>query len=388
MAKAQLLAQPFSEQTFSEALGGMFSGDGVQKIIISSAYANENGVDQIASALGATSAVKEAYIGVRNGVTTAQSISRLMAEDVDVYCVDTASAACLYHPKVYCTLGKGWAKMLLGSANCTFSGLMNNIETCILLDLDFELEEDYKVYSDYVEFCESLRERYPQNCFRITSTRQLIGMIRSGLIIDSRFQREWRGMGVAKPGAQDETPRIGLKFHYPRARSSGHQKVVGGQSCNLSAAIAPIPVKGGVVWVKKNLPSGDLQLLNTRGHATGVLRLTQAGYRIDGRTIDQTTYFRDCVFADLEWHSDERTPSKEIAWADFEIIVKGVARGKYRLKVGHNPQWEAGQNNYTTGLHWGDARETIQHESLIGGTLSMYAPAGPGLPYVLELDSD
>ncbi|KPX16211.1 Uncharacterized protein ALO71_02786 [Pseudomonas amygdali pv. dendropanacis] len=50
-----------------------------------------------------------------------------------------------------------------------------------------------------------------------------------------------------------------------------------------------------MVWEKKNIPRGDLQLL-TKSNASGVLRLTQAGYG-----IDQATYFRNTVFAKLNW---------------------------------------------------------------------------------------
>ena len=130
------------------------------------------------------------------------------------------------------------------------------------------------------------------------------------------------------------------------------------------------------VWEKINLPRGDLQLLKD-SHASGVLRLTQSNYG-----IDQTTYFRDTVFVNLPWF---QVDGKEMAVANFDLIIDGESFGVFRLELSHKPSWESNQDNYTTGLHWGSALPAIQKESLIGKTLTMYKAQGESYGYQLSI---
>lgn len=117
------------------------------------------------------------------------------------------------------------------------------------------------------------------------------------------------------------------------------------------------------VWQKENLPPGDLQLLEA-SHASGVLRLTQANNQ-----IDQTTYFRNVVFSQLNWINIH---GKEMASANFNLVIDGKVTGIFNLDISHKPSWESNQSNYTTGLHWGQALPHIKNDALIGKTLILY----------------
>ncbi|GGE91310.1 hypothetical protein [Pseudoalteromonas gelatinilytica] len=127
-----------------------------------------------------------------------------------------------------------------------------------------------------------------------------------------------------------------------------------------------------VVWRKNNLPTGDLQLLS-QGHSSGVLRLTQAGYTVNGSSIDQTEYFRNFVFSQLAWRSID---GKEMASAQFNLRIEGQELGIFNLEISHKPSWESGQNNYTTGLHWGTATKHIQRNDLVGKSLTLSKISG------------
>ncbi|HIF9462947.1 TPA: hypothetical protein ACX6SH_003523 [Photobacterium damselae] len=130
------------------------------------------------------------------------------------------------------------------------------------------------------------------------------------------------------------------------------------------------------MWIKTNLPQGDLQLL-TSCHPSGVLRLTQSHYG-----IDQTTYFRNTVFGNLSWRLID---DKEMARANFKIVTQGNDRGVFGLNISHKPSWESNQNNYTTGLHWGDAVNVIQDHSLVGKTLTLYKARNESYDYLIEI---
>lgn len=130
------------------------------------------------------------------------------------------------------------------------------------------------------------------------------------------------------------------------------------------------------LWVKTDLPLGDLQLL-TSCNASGVLRLTQSSYG-----IDQTTYFRNTVFGKLTWDSIN---GKEMASAKFKIFTQGIDRGVFNLDISYKQSWESNQNNYTTGLHWGDAVNVIQDHSLVGKTLTLYEALNEDYDYLIDI---
>jgi hypothetical protein len=131
------------------------------------------------------------------------------------------------------------------------------------------------------------------------------------------------------------------------------------------------------VWEKADLPRGDLQLLDTC-HPSGVLRLTQSNYG-----IDQTTYFRDIVFSNLTWRT---VYNKEMAAAAFNLVINGQHRGVFNLEISHKPSWESNQNNYTTGLHWGDAVNVIQDNQLAGRTLTLYKADNENFDYQIVIN--
>ncbi|MFW1954493.1 hypothetical protein ACG91D_02675 [Acinetobacter guillouiae] len=130
------------------------------------------------------------------------------------------------------------------------------------------------------------------------------------------------------------------------------------------------------VWKKENLPTGDLQLLEN-SNASGVLRLTQASYK-----IDQTTYFRNQVFYNLNWQPID---GKEMASANFKLVINGKNHGTFYLEISHKPSWESNQNNYTTGLHWGTALSSVQNSSLIGKTLTLYQATNESYDFLIDI---
>ncbi|MCF8248744.1 MAG: hypothetical protein K9J37_02470 [Saprospiraceae bacterium] len=148
------------------------------------------------------------------------------------------------------------------------------------------------------------------------------------------------------------------------------------------AAGAKVPsTLGELVWAKYNLPKSDVQIPAREGtNPTGGIRLTQADYLVDGKAIDQTTYFRN-VFGDFKWKIASQAPYVEVALVPFEITIKGKFIGKFNLEIRHKPSGEAGQGNYTTSISWGEAGEEIREAYLVGANLELYRPSKKGEPF-------
>ena len=122
------------------------------------------------------------------------------------------------------------------------------------------------------------------------------------------------------------------------------------------------------VWKKKNLPKSDCQQPSDGSNPTGNLRLSQAGYKVDGKKIDQTKYFRNDVFGDCDW---EKTKNGEKTSIKATIEINDIKEGDYCLKVTHEPHRESDQDNVTTILHWGDANKLITSNDLTGKDLTL-----------------
>ena len=121
----------------------------LKSLILSSAFANSAGVAAVAAALAPLENKCRAFIGVRNGSTTAQSLAELLSLGVEVYGVDTAMRARIFHAKLYLGVGEDRARAIIGSANLTHAGLHNNIETGADIKLDLSDPVD-KVFADVV----------------------------------------------------------------------------------------------------------------------------------------------------------------------------------------------------------------------------------------------
>ena len=121
------------------------------------------------------------------------------------------------------------------------------------------------------------------------------------------------------------------------------------------------------VWEKRNLPKSDTQQPSEKSNPTCNLRLSQAGYKVDGQKIDQTTYFRNEVFSECKW---EKTEKGEKTYIPVELEINGKSYGEYKLKVTHELHRESNQDNVTTILHWEDAIQALTENDVTGEDLT------------------
>lgn len=362
---------------------GLLAEPWISSVILSSAFANTNGVAEIAPSLRALGNRCKVFIGARNGSTTAQAIAGLLATGVDVYLVDTAMRARIFHPKVFMARGHGLARILMGSANLTHAGLFNNIEAGASIELNLADPSDAAFLDTFSAGFQTLEAAHPEHCFAIQSGRQIVTLLREGVLEDERKPTATSALGAGKLGPNTSKKRINLPFKVPqnRTRTRRPQAPVAAPGTVMSV----MPQYGALLWAKPNLPTSDLQQL-TQGNNPGVLRLTQARFEVNGQRINQATYFRNAVFGALAWGVDPNDPGKEMADVAVSLVIAGVYVGDFELHLSHKPAWAAGQANYTTGLHWDDAADHIRKPGLIGRTLRLFAPSLPGGRYVIEID--
>ncbi|UVO54406.1 phospholipase D family protein [Sphingomonas sp. SUN039] len=352
------------------------------ELLLSSAFANAAGVGAVSAVLAPVAGQCQAFIGVRNGSTTAQALAALLRLGVTLYGVDTATRSRIFHPKLFLAKGNARARAVIGSANLTHAGLFNNIEAGADLELDLNSQSDNDFVDSFLNGFQDLVANHPVHCFPIISGRQIIDLMRQGLLEDERNPKTQTAYGAGKQGPQTSKLPISLPLTPAPKKKPRKPKppIMGGGALTVFAP----PTFGQLVWVKPSLPFSDLQL-NQSSNVPGVLRLTQAGYQVNGQTIDQKTYFRNQVFSQLIWVYDA-AKQKDVAGVPISLIIAGVYVGDFDLSLSHKPTWAAGQGNYTTGLHWASATSHIKQPGLVGRSLRLYQPFNPQARFVIEIN--
>lgn len=382
MATAKAIFQPITdEQQHVDQVNSLISEAWATELVLASAFSNSAGVEAVSTSLTNAASPTKAFIGIRNGSTTAQAIAALLKLGIEVYGVDTATRSRIFHPKLFLASSDDRSRAIVGSANLTHAGLHNNLEVGVDLELDHANAHDKALVESFKAGFAKLVADHPQHCFRISSGRQIVDLLRQGLLEDERNPKTQTAYGSGKQGSQTSKPPITLPLTASpkKKRRKKPAVLVAGQPTSNSA-----PTFGQLVWIKPNLPSSDLQL-NQGSNVPGVLRLTQAKYQLNGQTIDQKTYFRNQVFAQLNWTYDA-AKQKDVADVPVSLVIAGVHVGDFDLSLSHKTAWAAGQGNYTTGLHWGDATSHIKQQGLRGRSLKLYEPANAQSRFIIEIN--
>ncbi len=107
--------------------------------------------------------------------------------------------------------------------------------------------------------------------------------------------------------------------------------------------------------------------------------------------IDQRHYFRDEVFAALDWEPDAAPARAHIerAEAQIRLIVKDVDYGVHTMHLSHNTRTDTAsyrQRNSMTGLHWGDAKPLVAKEDLLDRVLKLFRENEDPSRFTLEID--
>jgi HKD family nuclease len=117
-------------------------------VLASVAYLREDGLAAVESSIKPAAEHTIVFAGIRNDLTSIQAVKRLLALNVQLYAVDTATRRSIYHPKLYVVANETEARVVVGSANLTFGGMYNNIEISALMNLDCSNKDDAKFLDD------------------------------------------------------------------------------------------------------------------------------------------------------------------------------------------------------------------------------------------------
>ncbi|WP_065751057.1 phospholipase D family protein [Bradyrhizobium paxllaeri] len=184
MPTPEFILQGFTSTTHIDALHRVFDLPDVQKVLVSTAFASEGGVERIEEHLVPHVACTTVFVGIRNGATSYQGLARLHRVVNEIYTVDTGSRTVIFHPKLYLVRGRERARLIIGSANLTLAGLHYNIEAGMLLDFDLADVAD-KAEVDKIEmlFSASVTD-YPRHIVKVGNIADLDELLAMKRLID------------------------------------------------------------------------------------------------------------------------------------------------------------------------------------------------------------
>ena len=379
------LLQGLTASTHLEALQTLLARPDLDRVLISVAFVTKGGVDLIASKLKATKCRVDVFAGVRNGVTTREGLLALMSAGASVHYVDMGARGLLFHPKIYICQCKPRSGVIIGSANLTMGGLHNNIESSVILDLDLERDEDREFNrSIFAEF-DRLRSDYPKNVVRVSRRKEIDDLHSLGRVVTEASSSLPRGpMGIT--GGTDDIPRISLKVPPLRRRVSPPQTTPTLPSTVPAADPPDLSSDLDLVWESKALTERDLGIPSGKNtHATGSINLDKG---LLDPSVDHRHYFRDEVFTALDWGPTDHSTVEE-AYARFRLIVKGIERGEFRLRIGHTTSTTTKsylQRNAMTRMSWGPTKEFVASKDLVGRTMTLYRDKADRTRFVVEID--
>lgn len=397
----ELILQGLTERTHAEVLGEMFEGD-VKRAIISVAFASEDGVDLIEPVLARHADKITVFAGIRNEITSAQALKRLLEIGVSLYAVDTGSRTLLFHPKLYHVREADVARLTVGSANLTLGGLNNNIEAGVLFELNIDDEDDAAFVEELEESFDGLTGEHPENVFAVIDEATIDGLLDAGRLIDETAAPPPRPATKAKAGSTDPTPRMKMQPKPVRGKPKPKEPPAPAAVPPAAAAVAPAAAAPAVaapgntpgasatvapglelVWESKPLSRRSLGIpTGPNSNPTGSTTLGSGTFD----DIDRVSYFRDDLFGHLDWTLNGTI---ETAPQEFDLVIKGVLVGTFEMTLRHSLTRAAAaavDKNSPTSLSWNDARPLVAREDLLDRTMRIWRSTEDPTEFQIEID--
>lgn len=377
----RFLLQAVNEEDHLAPAREVFGLADLDTAIISTAFMTSSGLSLLQEVLEPIAGRTRMFVGIRNGITTVQSIQKALEIGCETYMVDTGTRQRIFHPKLYYARSAACAKLLLGSANLTMGGLRTNIEASVLQELDPASDADF--LADLEGKLDAMIADYPQHVIRATDTVQLADLQRAGRLVDERKRRPPEPAGSSKDRALDTVPKMNLRnspLSVPRPTQSPVPPVAPAAP-TARERLEQVWESNGLTRRHLNIPTGA----NT--NRTGSMLLGVGAWE----GIDQRRYFRNDVFDGLNWTQDPAPARAHLERAEVAIrlIIKDVDYGERTLQLSHNTRTDTAayeQRNSMTSLHWGDARPLVAYDDLLGRILKLFRETDDPARFTLEID--
>ena len=320
-------------------------------------------------------------VGIDQEATSKEALKAIISLQIPAY-IFFQKEQIIFHPKFYLFEGAGRAKLIIGSSNLTSNGLFANVEAGVLLET--ENQADLNIIAGFKAYFSTLFNLTDPNLYPITDAN-IDHFVNKGIVPNESIFRVRHGK---EPITNNINAILQNVLNIPARQTSAVPASFKAQRVRHVRAFISVPIQvtqqviiqhGTLVWRKNNLPQSDAQQVPVGSAVTGVIRLSDAGFQLDGNPIDRNTYFRDEIFGALNWITRSRVnkPALEEATGQFDINILGVSLSINNLRISHDPARIANQNNVPTTIHWGRnsiVMNYLKQHNVTGRTFQLFSP--------------
>lgn len=354
------------------------------------------------------------FVGIDQKATSKEALEELMAIEYGKKYIYYTLSPIIYHPKIYILEGDKDNKIILGSSNLTVPGLGNNIESSLVLDFNNEDKDGLKVKEQIYEYYESFINETNPNLHIITE--ELI----EDLYSSGKVLQESRAKTVYGKGEKDIIssvngkikklfPKIEIQIPEIKSNKKNSSKRKNSSISNLNTDLnLTNDDEFKLVWSKKLSATDAQHPPNPHSKPTGNIKLSQAKYKHKGKLIDVSRYFREYIFANLNWIEDEKiiNVSRKIkslengdtfrqtieeknklqrSEVEIECIINGESLGQYKFEISHDLGRIANQGNVPTWLHWNtEIVKKLKDNDCTGKIINLYKTSKNKFRIIIE----
>ena len=207
----KFLLQGVTRDNHLEAVRQILEIPHPDRVILCVAFMTESGLLSLGDVLARVAEQTTIVTGIRNDTTSAQGLKKSIQLGCLTYVVNTNSPKAMFHSKIYFSRNVHEARLLIGSANLTVSGLCSNIEASVFMTLDMGDAEDNDFIAKFEDKIDSMIAEYKDNIIQISDNSVIEEFLESGLVVDEENRRDLSMSDSLEKPVSDTIPRMKLK---------------------------------------------------------------------------------------------------------------------------------------------------------------------------------
>jgi HKD family nuclease len=375
--------EPESKKSVGNTIIKLFKENKFNSFTGISAFASEAGVVGLSECITSGAEFYKTLnliVGIDQEGTSKKALKEINELGINSYLFYQKESP-IFHPKIYLFEGENDTTLIVGSSNLTARGFFGNIESSLMVEFTNDNVDGIKLLKEVKDYYSTLFDFSDQNLFKI-SPEIINQFVREGIVPTTKVWQEKH-----KKDTTNRVPQEENNLEIPKRTTVKIPPIFKGRyksNVTVSKLITELEIdinfefenneNNQILWQSGSLTERDLNIPKGENtNPTGSM-LFKKGTLKD---IDQRHHFRDKVFNTLEWEFDTTAGKTHLerATAQIRFVINGTDYGIFPITITHNSRTNTAsykQKNSMTQLSWGETKNLIAQDELIGKSATLY----------------